>query len=328
MGNKGRLAPIILFVFNRPEHTHKTLRALSNNPLANHSVLYVYSDAPNLSDSERSSKNVRQVRELIRSEKWCKEVIIVERSENFGLAKNIQSGVSEILEKHGRVIVLEDDLVVSPGFLEYMNKALNVYEEDEKVMHISAHINHTTGQENLPETFFLRFMDCKGWGTWKSAWDKAIWDIDYLYREIHKPEHYNGFTLNGHFNGDIQLKKNLTGEMNTWAVYWAASIFLRGGLCLCPGQSLVQDIGKDGSGVHGIKSKKKALSTFPIANHIDVKKIKPVESTEGRKYIERFYKYGHKSDSIARISKNTKRLLKTNKFTRPIFYQLKNMVKG
>ena len=323
-----QIAPIILFVYNRPNHTQKTLKALTKNLLADESRLLIYSDAPSDVSDKNNVNKIEKVRKLIRSKKWCKEVNIIEREKNYGLAKNIREGVTEVLNKHGKAIVLEDDLVVSPGFLEYMNKALNLYEEEEKVMHVSAHISHTTGREKLPETFFLRFMNCKGWGTWKRAWDKAIWDIDYLHREIHKPEHYSGFTLNGQFNGDIQLQKNLSGEMNTWAVYWAASIFLQGGLCLCPGQSLVQDIGKDGTGVHGINKKKKASMSYPIADHIEVKKTEPVESAQGREYLERFYRYGHKSDLLTRYAKDSKETIKNNRFTRSMFYFLKRVLKS
>ena len=123
-----KLAPIILFVYNRPWHTEQTLRALMANELAVESELYIYADGPKPNATDEQLQKIREVRQLIRQEQWCGKVHVVESEKNKGLANSVINGVSEIVNKYGRIIVLEDDLKTSPTFLTYMNQALEYYE--------------------------------------------------------------------------------------------------------------------------------------------------------------------------------------------------------
>jgi len=171
-------APIVLFVYARPEHTRRTLEALAANMLAEQSDLIVYADAAR---SEREAEAVRAVRELIRATSGFRSVMLVERDMNFGLARNIIEGVSEVLRERERVIVLEDDIVTAPLFLTYMNEALERYRHNEDVMHISGYI-YPMRTDGLPETFFLPPASCWGWATWARAWLHFSKDPDELMR--------------------------------------------------------------------------------------------------------------------------------------------------
>lgn len=244
------LAPIVLFVYNRPWHTKQTLDALKKNHLANESVLYIYSDGAKVNASEEDISKIREVRNVIREENWCKEVHIIESESNKGLADSIVAGVTEVVNRHGNIIVLEDDIVTSPGFLKYMNDALEMYENEEKVMGVSGYM-FPINPEGLPDTFFYRANTCWGWATWLSAWNKYNNDGFSLYRNlIEKPINWEVFNA---FQGNafkIQLIDNVEKRLETWAIKWHSVIHLNNGFVLHPSQTLVKNIGMDGSGVH------------------------------------------------------------------------------
>jgi len=158
-----KLAPVALFVYNRTDHVQRTLKSLMVNELADRSDLYIFSDGPRENASEKQIQKIKEVRNLIREKKWCGKVEIIERKENLGLAVSIISGVTEVVNTYGKIIVLEDDLILSPGFLNYMNDGLSLYESDNRVFHIAGHIFETNHE--LPDTFFYNETSCWGWGT-------------------------------------------------------------------------------------------------------------------------------------------------------------------
>lgn len=236
-------APIILFTYNRPWHTRQTIEALQKNALAEQSDLIIYSDAP----KDQSAINlVNQVREYIKSINGFKSIKIVERSENWGLAKSIISGVTKVIEEYGKVIVLEDDIVTSPAFLSFMNQSLNYYKSNEKVWHVSG---WSYPIENISEedVYFWRVMNCWGWATWQDKWQYFQKDTDYLIDTFSK-KMIKDFDLNNSGIFWSQVLDNKQGKIDTWAIYWYATIFLNQGLCLNPAQSYVRNIGLDGSG--------------------------------------------------------------------------------
>lgn len=265
-------APIALFVYARPEHTRRTLETLAANPEAASSRLIVFSDGP------RTGKEaeVAKVRAIVRERAWCGEVELRESPENRGLAASIISGVSALLSENDRVIVLEDDLALSPGFLSYMNAALDRYAADERVMTVAGYLPQL-GVE-LPETFFMRTGTSWGWATWQRAWAHFEPDAATLAKRLRRSGQLAAFNLDGGYDYFEQLRLNAERRMKTWAVMWYASIFLRGGLSLHPRQSLVENIGHDGSGTHCLPDERYALNA--LAAHIEVGEI-PVESHAG-----------------------------------------------
>lgn len=294
-----KLAPIALFVYNRPEHTVKTLEALKANTLSDSSELFVFCDGPKIGADTATLEAIEQVRNLVKEKKWCKEVTVYESNTNLGLADSIVGGVTKILNEFGKIIVLEDDIVTAKGFLRYMNEALNCYEKDEKVMHIGSYLPYTNTCTPLPETFFSRFMSCWGWATWKSSWDKATWDAVALYEQISNPKVRYEFNLEGVLDFHNQLERNISGEVKTWAIMWFTSIFLNKGLCLYPRISLSDNIGLDGSGENCDSQSKSVV--LNADQYIAVKPIGIKESNSGKRYLKRFYKYGEDSSGRRRI---------------------------
>lgn len=293
------LAPIVLFVYNRLDHTRQTIQALQKNDLANQSELYIYSDA---AKDEHVEAEVGKIRDYIHTVAGFKKVHIVERTKNWGLANSIIDGVTQIVNQYGGIIVIEDDIVTSPGFLKYMNDALTLYKDDKEVMHIAGYLPEASGQEALPHSFFLRFMSCWGWATWKDSWSNANWDAQYLYDKINTKKELKKFNLNNAISFHKQLEDNINGSISTWAIKWFSTIFIYDGLCLYPHKSLVKNIGLDGSGVHsGIDT---SNNIKELLSSIDVTRIELKESSIGKKYLMRFYKYGKQSSFFVRIQHN------------------------
>jgi hypothetical protein len=239
------LAPIILFVYNRPDHTRKTIEALVANKYANESELIIYSDAPK---NQKAEEGVQAVRFYIKKVRGFKSLSVIERDKNWGLANSIIDGVTNIVNQYGKVIVLEDDIVTSPYFLKFMNDGLNYYENVKNVWHISGW-NHPIGSEGLRTAFFWRTMDCWGWATWHDRWQYFEKNVDKLIMEFSKKDIYK-FNMNNSEDIWSQVLSNKAGKINTWAVFWYATIFKKKGLCLNPTISFVNNIGFDGTGVN------------------------------------------------------------------------------
>jgi hypothetical protein len=263
------LAPIILFAYNRPSHTLQTLEALALNELAKESVLYIFSDGIKENADSNTIQKINETREVIKSKQWCKEVIIIERQQNFGLAKSVIVGVTEIIIKFQKVIVLEDDLVTSPYFLKFMNETLHKYEKEESVACISAYIYPI---DNLPELFFIKGADCWGWATWKRAWDLFEPDGSKLLNIIESKKLTSEFDLNKSYPYTKMLREQISGINHSWAIRWYASAFIKNKLCLYPGKSLVNNIGTDGSGTHDGSTD--VYNTVVVQNPIILKDLK------------------------------------------------------
>lgn len=281
------LAPVVLFVYKRPAHTLKTLQSLQKNKLSEQSHLYIFADAPATNDP-KIRESVQQVRQIIRQTLWCQQVSIIERKENFGLAKNILQGVSEIIQKHGKAIILEDDIVTSEGFLTYMNQALTLYEAVPEVMHISGYFFPVSTQNISQNTFFFNQASCWGWGTWASAWQKLQTNAHQLLKQVQLSGRMTTFNADNSYSFSNQLEANISGQMHTWAIKWHTSVFLENGLCLHPKKSLTRNIGFDNTGEHCVYSE--IYLNQEITDYIPVEKIPLVESKEVRQKIALFNK--------------------------------------
>ncbi|ACU06234.1 MULTISPECIES: glycosyltransferase [Pedobacter] len=238
-------APIALFVYNRPQHTARTLKFLTQNELASESRLFVFSDGPK---SAADENNVLEVRELLKNISGFKSVELIESKENMGLANAVISGVNRLIADYKQVIVMEDDLITSPYTLSYFNEALERYRNEDKVMHIGAYMFNVKDAQ-LPETFFYRVATSWGWATWERAWQHFEPNIDTLMSRFDKTKK-SAFSIEHTMNFWKQMQEFKSGKNNSWAIRWYASIFLKGGLTLNPAHSLVNNIGHDGTGVH------------------------------------------------------------------------------
>lgn len=292
--SQSELSPIALFVYNRLHHTQKTIEALKKNNLAGDSILYIFSDGPK--DLQDKSP-VRKVRHYIREIEGFNKIYIVESNNNLGLADSIINGVTEVVNQHGQAIILEDDLVTSPYFLHYMNQALKLYKNDEKVASIHGYVYPVAG--NLPETFFLRGADCWGWATWKRGWNLFESDGVKLLSQIKERKLGRQFDLDGVYPYTKMLKDQVVGRNKSWAVRWHASAFLKNKLTLYPGRCLIQNIGTDNTGTHckNVNYYYASLAQEPIR----VGRIEIVENITARKAFQQYMKSIHRNQIKSRI---------------------------
>lgn len=238
-------APIALFAYKRLGQLRRTVQSLLTNPEASATELYVFCDGAK-DDVDLSA--VSEVREFAANINGFRSVSVVLRHKNVGLARNIIDGVSKVTELHGRVIVIEDDLLLSQYFLRYMNDGLNLYSDDERVISIHGYVYPV--QQALPEAFFLRGADCWGWATWRRGWALFNPDGQALLDELRRLNLTKAFDFNGAYSYSQMLEGQINGKNDSWAIRWYASAFLADKLTLYPGRSLVHNIGNDGSGTH------------------------------------------------------------------------------
>jgi len=275
------LSPLVLFVYNRPEHTRQTVEALKNNYLAQASSLIIFSDA---AKDEDDKIKVNEVRRYLKTIGGFKNIKIKERDKNYGLAKSIISGVTEIVNNYGKIIVLEDDLITSPYFLKYMNDALDFYKDNQAVISISGYAYPV--KVKLPETYFLRGADCWGWATWKRGWDLFETNGKKLLGEIVNKKLSREFDYDNAYPYTKMLKDQIGGRVDSWAIRWHASAFVKNKLTLYPGKSLVKNIGFDSSGTHCSGSTKydTAISKNPII-------VKSMPAAQNKSAVNALKKY-------------------------------------
>ena len=297
------LAPIALFVYKRLWHTKQILNALIKNKYAENSRLIIFSDG---AKNEKDQIYVSEVRRYLEGLRGFKEIEIIKREKNYGLAESIIYGVTKVVSQFGKIIVLEDDLLTSPYFLEYMNEALDIYKDKEKV--ISIHGYTYPIKEKLPETFFLKGADCWGWGTWDRGWKLFENDSRFLYNEIIRRGLENEFNYNGSANYIYMLKNQIEGKIDSWAIRWYASAFLKDKLTLYPGHSLVKNIGMDSSGTHTKKT-----SAFDVHLSESPVNVKTIPVVEDKNIWELFLKFhlSTQSNQIVRFLKKIKNGIKS-----------------
>ncbi len=247
------LAPIIVFCYNRPWHVEKTLEALSRNELADQSILYIYCDGPKVDASAEQRQKIAEVRQVVRKRQWCKEIHVVEVEQNKGLANSIIDGVTDVINKYGKVFVLEDDLVSSPHMLKFVNRALDFYEDYAGVFSISVNcppLSKMQIPEDYPYDVFASLRSFStGWGTWKGRWNKVDWSMDDFDRCKQNPDMLRALCrLGDDFPPMMQLQED--GKIDSWAVRFGFAHFKHHAVAILPCKSYVTNIGFDGTGTH------------------------------------------------------------------------------
>ena len=255
-------APIVVFVYNRPRHTKNLLLSLSSCRYANNSDLYIFSDAPK---SDKSKEDVVLVRNIIADKKWkdkFKSVVVFESSVNKGLAKSIIDGVSLVIKKYGRVVVIEDDNIVSYDFLDFMNRALDYYYNIDKIGYIGGY----TVPIHIPEdyhydVFTMGRGSSYAWATWNKYWECIDWEVsDYKLFRKNKVlcKKFNEYGPDRVRLLDSQMR----GKIDSWAIRFSYSMFKMGKLAILPTKTRVQNIGFDGTGVHNSSLETKWLTSL------------------------------------------------------------------
>lgn len=295
-------APILLFVYNRPEHVRQCIASLQANELAAQSPLFIYSDA---AKTPESREDVEQTRQFIRTIQGFKEVTIIEREQNWGLARSIIDGVTTQVNRFGRVIVMEDDLIAAPYFLQFMNDALETYKDEPRVGHIQG--CDFTQDASLPDTFLIKWTGSWGWATWDRAWKLFNPNGKELLRQLEERNLTRRFDFNGTYGYTRMLRRQIEGKNNSWAIRWNASLFLADILSLNAGRSLIQNNGFDGSGTNcgggGLYNSTLWLNPLPV------EKLSPIEENE--KARDAFVRYYHRTNCFtAKAIRRIKRTLK------------------
>lgn len=237
-----KLTPVILFVYNRPIHTQNILDSLAKNNKANETLLYIFCDGPKENASEEIIKKIDEVKKVIKKETRFKQIIINENERNKGLAQSIIDGVTFVINEHGKAIILEDDLIVSPYFLDYMNKGLDLYEKNDKVGTIVG-CNFFANGKKFPESFFLPITSSWGWATWADRWQFFRNDNENLLIEIKKSEKlFEKFIAYESYPYEEMLLNQIKGKVSSWSISWHAVHVLNGWNCLYPNFSMVNHI--------------------------------------------------------------------------------------
>ncbi len=267
-------APIALFAYKRPDHLQRTVESLKSNARARESHLYVYSDG---AKSDADIRQVSEVRAYLGTIDGFASVTVMARETNAGLANSIKDGVTQLCDQYGSVIVVEDDLVVASCFLDYMNVVLDKYSNDERIMQISGYqfpVNTDCGHALC----FMPLTTSWGWAIWDRAWKNYTDDV-LLYRKMAgNPELRYRFNINGNYDYFPMLEAQHEGKIDSWAIHWYATVFMKKGLVAYPKVSLVTNTGMDGSGTHA------QTLVSSNAGHVDVERIRhdtfPVEICE------------------------------------------------
>lgn len=239
-------APIALFAFNRPEHTRRALESLASNSLAGQSELFIFCDGPRRSEEQVA---IARVKEIATSAQWCGKVHLISQESNLGCAESVIRGVNKLCAYQDRVIVLEDDLVISPCFLEYMNDALERYADQPQVMQITGYMFPVNAELNA-DAHFLPFTSSWGWATWPRAWEFFDKNMIGYQALASNPPLRKRFDLDSAYPYFDLLTAQREHKIDSWAIRWYLGTFLAGGLTLFPRRSLVENIGFDGSGTH------------------------------------------------------------------------------
>ncbi|MBP3964816.1 sugar transferase [Paenibacillus lignilyticus] len=254
------LAPVVIFVYARPDHTQRTIEALAMNSLAKNTEVYIYSDA---AKNEKAIEKVNQVREYIDSlpeRKLFKSLNIIKADSNNGLANSVILGVSKIIELHEKVIVVEDDLVSSSDFLEYMNEALDYYEHDNKIWSISGYTFNVKIPSDYKSEIYLSYRGCSwGWATWSNRWNKVDWEVND-YNQFKKDKKLRNNFNRGGRDMEGMLDAQMQGKIDSWAIRWCYTQSKLDMLSVYPVVSRIRNVGLDGTGTHsGISSKYDAI---------------------------------------------------------------------
>jgi hypothetical protein len=255
----GELAPIAVFSFRRPRHLAATLEALQRCPEFSSSEVVVYSDGPRGPSDEAG---VNEVRELLRARK-TPNMTIVERPTNVGLANSIIGAVTETTQRAGKVIVIEDDLVLQPSALSWLNAGLTACEHQDQVMQISAYQYRVPEFADRREGSFQRFATTWGWATWQRAWEKFDARATGWEEVRDDPAVRDAFDAGGVYPFSDMLQKQMAGKIDSWGIRWSWSVFRNKGLTLMPPRSLVKNTGLDGSGTHSTLGPLKRFVSAP-----------------------------------------------------------------
>ena len=262
MSHKNAKAPVAVFVYNRPDHAHQMLEALNDNEGADLTDLFIFADAAKNEDGQAAVDAVRKVIHDFTNHSRFASVTLREAKENLGLRRSIISGVTSVMEEYGRIIVVEDDLVCRKNFLKYMNDALDMFENDERIWSLAGHTRDFPELADYPYDFYLTRRACSwGWGMWKDRWDTIDWEVSDYDSFVHNPYRRWRYARGG---ADLfkMLDNDMHGKSNSWALRNQYSMAKTECFTIYPKHTFVYNIGLDGSGTHCTATKNDTVVTL------------------------------------------------------------------
>ena len=258
LSNGGDLAPIALFVYNRPGHAQRTVNSLRENELAPRSDLFVFSDG---AKNEAGSAAVQQIRRYVRTIQGFRSVTIIERERNWGLANSVIGGITALCNEFGRVIAMEDDLLTTADFLTFVNQALKRYEAEPRIFSVSGFNFGFNGPKHYPYDAFCFYRSSSwGWGTWRDRWERADWKMSDYYSFCTDKKQRRQFNRGGDDLSGM-LARQMYGKIDSWAIRWAYTHFKQDALALLSFRPRVFHIGCDGSATH---LRRKSFKQLPL----------------------------------------------------------------
>jgi hypothetical protein len=278
-----KIYPIIICTFDRLDKIKTLIDSLNNNLLSTESDLFIFSDQ---GKNFFSKFKVYLVRRYLKKISGFKSTNIIHRKYNYGMAKNIINGIDYVINlKYDAFIYLDDDLTLSPYFLKYMNLALSFYNKKKRVMHIAGYFFPITQIAN--KNFFMKLTLSWGWGSWKRVWLSYKKDPNYFIKRFNNKKIHN-FNYDGTYNFWQQILNNKSKVRNTYSIFLYTNLFLKNGLSLTPGRSLVFNNGADGSGVHVKKTKIYDTKIYKFKPNFTFPKIIK-EDIRNRNYIKKYF---------------------------------------
>ena len=240
-------APIALFIYKRPDHTRRTIMQLQSCVGFDESPIYVFADGPRQSRDIPAIQATRsEARRLLGD-----RAVFMERETNAGVDISVIAGVTELCERYGRVVAVEDDLVVSRHFLEFLNAGLTKYENEPRLMQVCGHMFDVPILRDSRDAVFLPMISSWGWATWKRAWDLYDPAAHGWTERLRDKRERKRFDLDGNFGYATMLSRQMRCAVPAWDIRWYYSLFVRDGLAVYPPQTLVLNEGFDGTGTHG-----------------------------------------------------------------------------
>jgi len=311
MNNEIKLAPVILFCYNRPDLTMRTLDALQQNQLAKYTELHIYIDGPKTElDEEKVNETVR----IARTFKGFRNIHLIESETNKGLANSVINGVTDIITKYDKAIILEDDLITHPSFLKYMNEALNFYENQTNIWSISGYTPNIKFPDNYKDDLFLTLRGSSwGWATWRNRWDKVKWEWTKKdFKEFTSKKHSLDLIGEDIYHLTKDYKK---GFIDSWAIRWTNTQFILGKFTVFPRYTFIQNEGFGGDSTHGSLNNKFKTTLLDSDLEIKLSEVrynKEIEKVYSNLYKLKFY------NKIAILLKKVKVYKLTKKIVKKI----------
>lgn len=289
-------APIIIFVYNRADHFIETYNALAACKEAKQSELFIFSDGAKNDAGKDKVNEVRAAVTAIKDSGDFKSVTVTESPVNKGLAASVIAGVTDVINRYGKVIVVEDDCKVSPLFLGYMNKALEFYENNKRIGSIAGYTPMIDFPDDYKNDVFAAYRSCSWtWATWKDRWDGVDWELKDMKDFYNSPKLIRRLNSNGS-DRFIRLYRQTKGNGSSWSVRFGAHLVKNNLLTVYPRYSYNSNIGCDESGVHSKSDDNEKMCVDlskaignPVLTDVDI-------DSRIQKIMKRHYSYGFVSE--------------------------------